>query len=210
MNLVRCALLIPLIAVLALSGCKPRGSQSVELEELRAENQRLTLENDELNRKNSDLTQQLKTGRPGGVEPVGAQLRKSLGGDIEGTSPTERGGLALNEDFAFAKGSAELNPEGKRAMEKLAARLNEGDYAAAKVIVEGHTDDVPVSRASTKEKYVDNWGLSGARAASVVRALQAAGVDARRLHGAFRGEHAPRVTEGDKAKNRRVEIYLGE
>jgi chemotaxis protein MotB len=209
MNLVRCALLIPLIAVLALSGCKPRGSQSVELEELRAENQRLTLENDELNRKNSDLTQQLKTGRPGGAETVGAQLGRSLG-PIEGTTPTERGGVALNEDFAFAKGSAELNADGKRAMEKLAARLNEGDYATAKVVVEGHTDDTPVSRASTKEKYVDNWGLSGARAASVVRALQAAGVDAKRLHGAFRGEHAPRVTEGDKAKNRRVEIFLGE
>jgi chemotaxis protein MotB len=115
--------------------------------------------------------------------------------------------LALNEDFAFAKGSADLSPEGKKSIEKIAARLNQGEYSGSTVIVEGHTDDSPVARASTKEKYTDNWGLSGARAASVIRALEAAGVSAKRLKGQFRGEHQPRGA--DKAANRRVEIYLG-
>jgi chemotaxis protein MotB len=139
---------------------------------------------------------------------AGEQLTKILkGDDIEGVTPTERGGLALNEDFAFAKGSDELSAEGKSSIGKLAARLNSGEYAGSKVMVEGHTDDTPVARASTKEKFHDNWGLSGARAAAVIRALQSAGVDAKRIQGQFRGEYAPRG--GDKAANRRVEIYLG-
>ena len=57
-----------------------------------------------------------------------------------------------------------------------------------------------------KDKYGDNWGLSAARAATVVRALEKSGVTADRLHGAFRGEHAPRGS--DKAANRRVERYV--
>jgi chemotaxis protein MotB len=208
----RCALLIPLIAVLALSGCRTRGSSSVEADELRTENQRLAGQVDSLSKKNSSLQAELQNAREelakkkdGGT--VGKQMQRILDGEgIEGTTKTDTGGLALSEDFAFAKGSAELSPEGKRSLDQIAARLNSAEYAGTKVGVEGHTDDTPVARASTKEKYVDNWGLSGARAAAVVRALQAAGVDAKRIHGKFRGEYQPRG--GDKASNRRVEISI--
>ena len=211
MSAARCALILPLIAVLALSGCRTRGAGSVEADELRSENQRLAGEVNSLSKKNSSLQAELQNAREelakkkdGGT--VGKQMQRILDGDgIEGTTKTETG-LALSEDFAFAKGSAELSPEGKRSLDQIAARLNSGEYAGTKVGVEGHTDDTPVARASTKEKYVDNWGLSGARAAAVVRALQAAGVDAKRIHGKFRGEYQPRG--GDKASNRRVEISI--
>lgn len=215
MRVARSVLLIPVIAAFALTGCHTRTSGGPVVDEESAnERGRLEADNATLRSKNAELTAQLENARAQLAKPapdsLGVQLSKKIGGpDIEGTTTTERGGLALDEDFAFAKGSADLSPEGKKSIEKIAARLNEGEFKGAKVIVEGHTDDTPVSRASTKEKYTDNWGLSGARAAAVVRALQVAGLEAHRIHGAFRGEYAPRPGANDKAKNRRVEIYLG-
>ncbi len=215
MNVARTALLVPLLALVAMSGCRTRlGVNQLENDELRSENQRLTGEVDRLTTKNSSLSAQLQSARDelskkGQSPTVGKQFQKILDGEeIPGTTKTESGGLALAEDFAFAKGSDQLNDEGKSAVAKIAARLNSSDNASSRVVVEGHTDDTPVARASTKEKFTDNWGLSGARAASVVRALQAAGVNSTRIQGQFRGEHAPRGA--DKAANRRVEIYLTE
>ncbi len=212
MNVTRCALLIPLIALVALSGCRTRGDTSGAVsDELRAENQRLVGEKNLLKADNDSLRAQLQSARDNKDKgtTVGQQLTHILNPDgIDGVTATAKGGLALNDDFAFAKGSDELSPEGKSSLEKLAARLNSGEYAGSRVIVEGHTDDTPVARASTKEKFHDNWGLSGARAASVIRALQAASVSAKRIQGQFRGEFSPRG--GDKAANRRVEIYLAD
>ncbi len=212
MNVTRAALLIPLIAVVALTGCRTRGDTNAAVgDELRAENQRLTGVATQLQRENDSLMAQLQSARDalakGAAPTAGQQFNKILkGDDIAGVTQTDRGGLALNDDFAFAKGSDELSPDGKSSIGKLAARLNSGEYAGSQVVVEGHTDDTPVARASTKEKFHDNWGLSGARAASVIRALQSAGVSAKRIQGQFRGEHSPRGS--DKASNRRVEIYL--
>jgi chemotaxis protein MotB len=215
MNVARCALIVPMIAVLSLTGCHTRGdNKSVEQEETAAENQRLTdevahlkSENDSLKARLKNADDELAKAHTGPANPtIGEEMKKLADGEeIEGTSRTERGGLALNEDFAFAKGSAELSADGKKAIEKIAARLNQS--GSSTVIVEGHTDKTPVSRASTKEKYIDNWGLSGARAAAVIRALQTAGVNPKRLKGQFRGDQQPRGT--DEAANRRVEIYLG-
>jgi flagellar motor protein MotB len=214
MTFARVALLVPLLATLALTGCRNRGaSDTVESAERLSEVQRLTGEVNQLERENSSLRAQLQSAKDqlakGKSPTAGEQMAKILkGDDIEGVTATERGGLALNDDFAFAKGSDELSPEGKSSINKLAARLNTGEYSSSKVIVEGHTDDTPVARASTKEKFHDNWGLSGARAAAVIRALQAAGVSPKRVQGQFRGEYSPRG--GEKAANRRVEIFLGE
>ncbi len=216
MNL-RSLALIPLLSATALTGCTVRGGKpapvaapaSDETQDLRNQNERLQ---DELARARKQLE--------AGNGTVADETKAIAGGPIEGFEPTSRGGVALPDDFAFGKGSADLNAAGEKAIAALAARLNEGDNAGAQVIVEGHTDHSPVSRPVTKDKFTDNWGLSAARSAAVVRALEKAGVNPNRLHGAFRGEHQPRVAidksskdEGKindaQAANRRVEIFLG-
>ena len=127
-------------------------------------------------------------------------------GEIAVPSGGERGtkgGVSLSDDFAFAKGSADLNAAAKTAIAELATTLR---GTTGRIIIEGHTDDTPVSRAATKERFTDNWGLSAARAASVARALAEAGIEAGRLFPTGRAHTQP--LGSDKARNRRVEIYL--
>jgi flagellar motor protein MotB len=203
---------LALISSLATTGCNIRGKAqakpetSPEVASLQDENARL---NDRIKGLEEELTK-----NKGGT--VADDVTAIQGGEIEGFEKTAKGGVALPDDFAFAKGSADLNDEGQKAVARLAQRLNEAGNADKQIIVEGHTDHTPVSRPVTKEKYTDNWGLSAARSASVVRALEAAGVNPLRIQGAFRGKYQPRVAvSADKkddsageAANRRVEIYL--
>lgn len=207
------ALLSLLAATVVSTGCNIRGSTPVKqpsADDLAA----LQNENARLSQQNKLLADELEKNKGGTL----AEDPSIAGGDIEGFERTASGGVALPEDFAFAKGSAELNEEGKKAVGRLAQRLNDAANSDKQIFVEGHTDHTPVSRATTKEKYTDNWGLSAARSAEVVRALEASGVNPLRLHGAFRGEFSPRVAVAKdsskkddatgEAANRRVEIHL--
>ena len=208
------SLLLVLAAAISTTGCNLRGQPTQSSTTPSASEQALLNENAALQAKLKDAQDELAKNSKGGS--VGDDVNAIAGGDIEGFERTASGGVALPDDFAFAKGSADLNEEGKKAIGRLAQRLNEAANADKFVIVEGHTDHSPVSRPVTKEKFGDNWGLSAARSAAVVRALEQAGVKPDRLHGAFRGEHQPRVAiskdkkdEGaGEAANRRVEIYL--
>ncbi len=208
----RLLLSLPLAAVMALAGCNTRSSKGVAADEQSAENARLTGLVNSLSDENAELRARLAAANAGaGAGNVGDDIARITGGDIEGFEATDKGGLALPDDFAFAKGSAELNEAGQAAVKRLAERLGQGDNAGKLVVVEGHTDDSPVARASTKEKFGDNWGLSAMRARSVLSALESAGVASSRLKGQFRGMTAPRATGStpeEKARNRRVEIYL--
>jgi len=76
-------------------------------------------------------------------------------------------------------------------------------------MVEGHTDNVPISR---KSQYMnDNWDLSVLRATSIVKILTNAGVSTGQVTATGKGEYSP-VVENDsdenKQKNRRTEIIL--
>jgi len=231
----RSLLIVPLVCVIALGGCRMRGEGAGGDEDttgttsdnssaaMQAQINSLTAENEKLQTSLDAALKNMNTGPTLGSTGI-------AGGDVEGFESTGTGGLALPDDFAFAKGSADLNEEGKKAIARLAERLNQGDNAGKKITIKGYTDDTPVSRASTKEKYVDNWGLSAARAASVVRALEKAGIESERLTGAFRGSLDPRSKDSEdkaepsekpeksakpskhdtseQARNRRVEIYL--
>ncbi|HYC79385.1 MAG TPA: OmpA family protein [Planctomycetota bacterium] len=112
------------------------------------------------------------------------------------------------ESLLFDPGKSDLKASGKKALKTLADRLAERDEM---LIVEGHTDDDPVSR-SIKENPLGNLELSGKRALKVAHFLtHEGGVNAERVSFAGFGEHKPLVpndSKAGKAKNRRVEIII--
>lgn len=202
-------------ALLLGIGC---GKRNVETDALRADNQRMASELDALGRENALLKQQrdlardelvLAKAQTSGLEE---QLRRALqgGGNLSkhGWEMDDTGGISLPDDFAFQSGSATLNNAGQQAIAALARELNSGDLKDTKIYVIGHTDNDPVVK--TRDKFTDNWGLSAARAAAVIRELERS-VGADRLRGVFRGQHDPRASNGTregKAQNRRVNIRV--
>ena len=208
-----------LLAVAVLStGCEKRTGASDDRtsQAYRAENARLTAELERANQQVQQLTEanqglqnDLALEREQ-AQGLSQQLRSVDSIDIDGLSISESGdSIVLEQDFGFNTGSHSLTSAGQKAIAALAEQLNTATYADTIVTVEGHTDDTPVVR--TKGRYGDNWGLSAMRAASVVSALQAAGIDPARIKGSFRGQNAPRAEGTDKkarAANRRVEISL--
>ena len=115
--------------------------------------------------------------------------------------------VSLAEQLLFKSGSVQVDPKGKQALEQLASVLkNEDDI---NVMVEGHTDNVRISRTSQYMK--DNWDLSVMRATSIIRILVDKGVPPQRITASGKGEFSP-VAENNSAesrkKNRRTEIIL--
>ena len=113
--------------------------------------------------------------------------------------------LALQTDVVFDQGKTEIKPEGKAALEEVAAALK--GVSARRFQVSGHTDLVPIK---TKE-FASNWELSTARAVAVVKVLIAQGVKADVLSAAGYAEFDPAQSNGTdkgRSKNRRIEIVL--
>ncbi|CAN5453887.1 OmpA family protein [soil metagenome] len=113
--------------------------------------------------------------------------------------------VSLQEKLLFKSGSDVVDPKGKVALQTVASVLNSNQDI--NVLIEGHTDSIPMHG-----KFTDNWALSTARAASIVRILTSDyNVDAKRVTAAGRGEYNPintnSTTEG-RARNRRTEIIL--
>lgn len=117
-----------------------------------------------------------------------------------------REGLQLNmaQEVLFASGSAEVSRSGRAVLAKVAERVKGVPYD---VVVQGHTDNVPIST----ERFPSNWELAGARASRVVRILADDGVPPARLAAVSFGSHQPRAsndTAQGRARNRRIEITL--
>jgi chemotaxis protein MotB len=132
----------------------------------------------------------------------------------------EDAGLAGNVDFEltsrglviaiatdhvlFASGSAQFGSNGESIVAAIAPTLATFDN---QILVEGHTDTVPLDRAG-----YDNWNLSSDRALAVLKALvKWDGIDPPRLVATGYGEYHPRAsneTDEGKQSNRRVELVV--
>lgn len=112
------------------------------------------------------------------------------------------------EQLFFDSGRATLKDSGKQLLQKVAQSLKEYEDKAIRIV--GHTDNVPITKGLQKV-FPSNWELSVARATTVVRFLQDAGIAPERLVATGRAEYAP-VAPNDSAegrqKNRRIEITL--
>lgn len=113
--------------------------------------------------------------------------------------------LALATDVLFDQGKTEIKPEGKTALEEVAAALK--GVSGRRFQVAGHTDTYPIK---TKE-FPSNWELSNARALAVVKLLIEKGVKPESLSAAGYAEFDPAQSNASptgRAKNRRIEIVL--
>ena len=119
--------------------------------------------------------------------------------------------ISLADNMLYQSGSYEVNSRAKETLSKIAKIIQ--DYKDYDVLIEGNTDNVPVSTTSAKMKNIrNNWDLSALRASSVVQYLQDHfGVDPKRLTAGGRGEYNPVTTndsEVGKQRNRRTQIII--
>ena len=107
--------------------------------------------------------------------------------------------IRLADQILFPSGVAELSHEGQALVTKVAGILKEVP-PKYRVMVEGHTDDVPMASA----KYPSNWELSSARALEVRRGLVEGGVSPSRLAiSAFADTQPPKDMEAAELEERR-------
>ena len=119
--------------------------------------------------------------------------------------------ISLADNMLYQSGSYEVNSRAKETLSKIAKIIQ--DYKDYDVLIEGNTDNVPVSTTSAKMKNIrNNWDLSALRAASVVQYLQDHfGVNPKRFTAGGRGEYNPVTTndtEVGKQRNRRTQIII--
>lgn len=114
--------------------------------------------------------------------------------------------ISLNDNMLYKSGSYEISPKAAETLQKIAKIIT--DYSDYEVLVEGNTDNVPISKTNIR----NNWDLSALRASSVVQELQNKyGVNPSRLTAGGRGEYNPVAdnnTEAGRSKNRRTQIII--
>ncbi len=115
--------------------------------------------------------------------------------------------VSMDEKLLFKTGRWDVDPKGQQALRNLSQLL--ADNTEINIMVEGHTDDVPM-RGSGEVK--DNWDLSTMRATAVTKILtQNSELNPERIIAAGRSEYIPLVPEKTpeaRQMNRRTEIIL--
>jgi chemotaxis protein MotB len=178
-------------------------AQRVELDNLNAELKKREA-------RVSELEELLKN-----KDKAAADLKKKLSDALfnfenKGLTITQKNGkvyVSMDESLLFASGKTGVEPRGVEALKNLAKVLEQNPDI--NVMVEGHTDDVPMKGSG---EIKDNWDLSVMRATSVTKIiLGSAKIDARRVTACGRGEFVPldnAKTPEARKKNRRTEIIL--
>ncbi len=144
------------------------------------------------------------------LERTAAQVAGELAQELQkGLLQLEKGAkrlvIRIEEKGSFGSGSAELTPEFRQTLQRMAGVLSR---VPGEISIEGHTDDVPIRTA----RFQSNWDLAAARAAAVANVLLADGaVTPQRLRIQGYAETKPRVpndSADNRAKNRRVEVII--
>lgn len=114
--------------------------------------------------------------------------------------------ISLADNMLYKSGSYEVSDRAMETLGKIAKIIK--NYKDYDVLVEGNTDDVPISRTNIR----NNWDLSALRASSVVQVLQNRfGIDPSRLTAGGRGEYNPIADNSSdlgRQRNRRTEIIV--
>jgi len=112
--------------------------------------------------------------------------------------------LTLAPSLLFDSGKVLVKPQGYKALNGV-SKILEG--VENPVIIEGHTDNVPIKTA----KYESNWDLSMYRALSVLKYFLKKGHNPQQLSAQGFGEYrpvSPNTTSAGRARNRRIEVNI--
>jgi outer membrane protein OmpA-like peptidoglycan-associated protein len=133
-----------------------------------------------------------------------AMERATAGSGVQvSQTPDNRLKLNIPSDISFDTGRADIKPNLRPILDQFASGLSGQPNTEVRII--GHTDNTGSDAV--------NDPLSLQRAQAARNYLAARGVDPNRVVIAGRGEHEPiadNSTEAGRARNRRVEIFLGE
>lgn len=139
----------------------------------------------------SDLRQTLQAEQKSGVVTVAVDLRGIV--------------IALDDKLCFQPGKADIEPAA------IPMFVHVGQVLARhgnRVLLEGHTDSVPIHNA----QFRSNWELSTARSIAVMELMSdKAGIPGQRFLIGGSADNAPlaaNTTEQGRAHNRRVEIVV--
>ncbi|ROR30773.1 chemotaxis protein MotB [Mobilisporobacter senegalensis] len=114
--------------------------------------------------------------------------------------------ISLSGAVLFDSGKVDIKKNAIPILSKVGDILKK--YSDAQIVIEGHTDNIPISNAN----YKNNLWLSTARACTVYEYfINEKGLDPRKLESSGRSEFDPiasNKTEDGRAKNRRVEIKI--
>lgn len=128
-----------------------------------------------------------------------------LKGQMSVTRDKEGIRITIRSPILFDSGKADLRPDALPVLDELTTILRQNPDT---VVVEGHTDNVPIHTS----RFPSNWELSTARAISVAKYLFEKGnMNPARFNVAGYGEYhpiEPNDTPGGRSVNRRVEILL--
>ncbi len=129
------------------------------------------------------------------------QIRQGLVAVIEEADKTM---VRIRGDGLFDSGKVEVKPAFRGLLQQIGAELNK---VHGKVLVTGHTDNVPIRTL----QFPSNWHLSKARADSVVKILASSNTNPSRFIGEGHADTepvAPNDSPQNRALNRRVDIIL--
>ncbi|CAB1059212.1 Flagellar motor rotation protein MotB [Olavius sp. associated proteobacterium Delta 1] len=130
--------------------------------------------------------------------------------EIEVVEEDDKLKVIFVDKILFDSGSAIISERGMKLLKIMAGSLKVNKDQD--IVVEGHTDNIPLS-AGLKKRFPSNWELSTARAAAVVWLFQEqGGIEPERLSArgySFYRPVAPNTSEEGRHQNRRIEIILG-
>jgi chemotaxis protein MotB len=185
------------------------GALDQSLRKSKADNDRLAADLTTREAKLTELTQALAD-KDKAVNDLKARVSKALlsfnSNDLQVKLKDGKVYVSLSEQLLFKSGSSKVDPKGQEALKKLATVLQE--QKDVNVVVEGHTDNVPMRATGG---ITDNWDLSALRATDIARLLTASGVEPSRITASGRSQYvpmAPNDSPQNKALNRRTEIIL--
>lgn len=203
-------------------------AQDAENRNLRGTNEQMQEKIDELSQDRDALDRRVKEleaklakagNAQAAVEQAKGEMSESVRrvlerfkGDNEIEVVQDTGGykFVLRESVLFATGSSNLSEDGKRALGRVAEALQGGNQ---RISIEGHTDNVPVTKEETRKRYPrGNIELSVGRAFAVYDYMIGDGkINANRISVVGFGEYrpvAPNTSDLNRWRNRRVEIRI--